>query len=171
MAQKATRALQAQATKDKRLSLMNAIQELQEKHEKEFEALAHTHSVAVDYVQKIVSTPQFKAKRGVSIQNAKIHAKAVEVNTGVSRPFSPWFLTDSLVDLGVGERIKLSEIKQLVKDDPLLQDLSAEQEEILRQSVRELRDHKTLGPRLTNQATAQVFRHGFGVATDLVGQI
>jgi hypothetical protein len=70
-------------------------------------------------------------KQGVSIQNAKIHAKAVEVNAGVSCPLFPLFLTDSLVDLGVGECLKLSEIKQLVKDDPLLQDLSAEQEEIL----------------------------------------
>jgi len=86
--------------------------------------------------------------------------------------FFPWFLTDNgLVDLGVGERIKLSKIKQLVKDDPLLQDLSIEQEETLRQGVRELRDHKKLGARLTNQATAQVFRHGFSAATDLVGQI
>ena len=171
MAQKATKALQAKATKDKRSLVLNAIQELREKHEKEFEALAHTHLVAVEYVRKIVSTPQFKMKREVSIQNAKIHAKAVEVNAGVSRPFFLQLLTDSLVDLGMGERIKLSEIKQLVKDDPLLQDLSTEQEEILRQGVRELRDHKKLGARLTNQATAQVFRHGFGVATDLVGQI
>ena len=87
MAQKATKALQAKATKEKRSLLLNAIQELQEKHEQEFEALARTHLVAVEYVRKLVSTPQFKTKRGVSIQNAKIHAKAIEVNAGVSRPF------------------------------------------------------------------------------------
>jgi hypothetical protein len=50
MAQKATKALQAQATKDKQLLLLNVIQEFQEKHKKEFEALAHTHLVAVEYV-------------------------------------------------------------------------------------------------------------------------
>jgi hypothetical protein len=171
VAQQATKALHSQATKDKRSLLLTAVQELQEKHEKEYEALAHEHLVAVEYIRKIVSTTQFKMKRGVSLQNAKIHAKAVEVNAGVSHRFFPWFLTDSLVGRDVGERMKLSEIKQLVKDDPLLQDLSTEQEETLRQGVRDFRDHKRMGARVTNQATAQVFRHGFGVATDLVRQI
>jgi len=77
----------------------------------------------------------------------------------------------SLVGLGVGKHVKLTEIRQLVKDDPLLQDLSTEQEEILRQGIRELRDHKKLGAQLTNNATAQVFRHGFAAVTDLVSII
>lgn len=59
----------------------------------------------------------------------------------------------------------------MVKDDPLLQELSAEQEEILRNGVLELRDRKKLGTRLTNNATAQVFRNGFNVVTDLVSAI
>jgi len=78
---------------------------------------------------------------------------------------------DKRVDLGVGRRIKLSEIRELVKNDPLLQDLSIEQEEILREGVREMRSEKKLGARLTNQATAQVFRHGFNAVTDMVSVI
>jgi hypothetical protein len=67
-------ALQAKATKDKRSLLLNAIQELREKHENKFEALAHTHLVAVEYVRKFVSTPQFKMKREVSISVASARA-------------------------------------------------------------------------------------------------
>jgi hypothetical protein len=74
----------------------------------------------------------------------------------------------TFIDLGVGERMKLSEIRKLVKDDPLLQDLDFEQEELLREGLREFRDHKKLSTRLTNKATAHVFRHGFNIATDLV---
>jgi len=43
-----------------------------------------------------------------------------------------------------------------------------EQEEVLRQGVLDLRDHKKLGARLTNKAAAQDFRRGVGIITDLV---
>lgn len=75
--------LQAKATKEKRALLSAAIQDLQENHEKEFEALARAHHVTTEYVNKLAATSHFKVTRDVSLQNAKVHAKAIEVNAGV----------------------------------------------------------------------------------------
>ena len=82
-AQKATKQLQAKATKEKRALLSKAIQELQVKHEQEIEALARAHLVTTEYINKLIALPQFKTKRNVNLENAKIHAKSSEVNAGV----------------------------------------------------------------------------------------
>jgi len=75
--------LQAKATREKHVLLSEAIQELQEKHEWEFGALAHAHLVTTEYINKLIATHHFKMKRDVSLENAKIHAKSIEVNAGV----------------------------------------------------------------------------------------
>ena len=82
-AQKATKVLQAKATREKHVLLSEAIQELQEKHEWEFGALARAHLVTPEYINKLIATRHFKMKRDVSLENAKIHAKSIEVNAGV----------------------------------------------------------------------------------------
>ena len=85
--QKGMNAIKAKATKEKRALLSQAIQDLQEKHKKDFEALARTHLVTTDYINKLMEMPHFKPKRDISLQNAKVHTKSVEVNAGVSLPF------------------------------------------------------------------------------------
>jgi len=70
--------------KEKHELLSKDLQKLQEKHEKEYEDLARAHFVTVEYITKLTSTSaHYKTKRTVNMQNAKIHAKSVEVNAGV----------------------------------------------------------------------------------------
>ena len=109
----ATKALQAKVTKEKQDLLITAVQDLKEKHKTEFEALAQTHLVTAEYLNKLILMPHFKTMWGVSLQNAKVHAKAMEVNAGVysmSLASNMWFLMSTFIDLGIGECIKLSEI-------------------------------------------------------------
>jgi hypothetical protein len=54
-----------------------------------------------------------------------------------------------------GNRVKLPELLQMVRDDPAMQDLSKEEEEELRRDVIAVREQKKLGARPTNQAASQ----------------
>lgn len=82
-AQKATRKIRAAAEKDKHANLILGLDSLLEKHALELEALAKEHSVGSEYLSKLrLQSSHFKDKRNVNLNNAKIHAKAVEVNGG-----------------------------------------------------------------------------------------
>lgn len=82
-AQKATRSLRAASQKEKHTALVSGLDALLVKHNAEIDELAKGHSVAPDYLNKLrLQSPHFKDKRSVSITNAKIHAKAIEVNAG-----------------------------------------------------------------------------------------
>lgn len=61
----------------------------------------------------------YKKKRSVNLENAKIHAKSLEVNA----------------DCALGDCTKLSELCQLVKEDPALQNLSEESIKLLKDDV------------------------------------
>lgn len=82
-AQKATRSLRAASEKEKHAALVSGLDLLLAKHSEEIEALAKEHSVSAEYLNKLhLQSHHFKDKRSVSIMNAKIHAKAIEVNAG-----------------------------------------------------------------------------------------
>jgi len=49
-------------------------------------------------------------------------------------------LTALFKDLGLGERIKIKELHQLVCDDPAYQNLTMEEEDEMKQDVREISD-------------------------------
>jgi hypothetical protein len=51
----------------------------------ELVALAAKHAVKVEYLQKLLKqSSHFKKKRAVTLQNALLHHKSVEVNAGMS---------------------------------------------------------------------------------------
>lgn len=56
----------------------------------------------------------------------------------------------------------------MVKDDPLMQDLSKEEEEELQLEVIALREQKKLGARPTNQSAAQDYRRQLESLSDQV---
>jgi hypothetical protein len=62
------------------------------------------------------------------------------------------------IDRSIGDRVKLPELRQMVKEDPTMQDLSKEDEEELRGEVIAAREQKRLGARPTNQAASQDYR-------------
>lgn len=111
----------------------------------------------------------------MNIENAKLHAKATEINAGqfkllCCRNFalnSSSFPTDRLV----GDRVKLPELRQMVKEDPAMQDLSEEQENELRLEVVAVREQKKLGARPTNQSASQDYRCQLEALNDQVSSI
>jgi hypothetical protein len=58
-------------------------------------------------------------------------------------------------DHAVGDRLLINDIRQLVKDDPDLQNLSKAQEAELREELTALREEKKRGARPTNRSAAQ----------------
>ena len=67
-------------------------------------------------------------------------------------------LTALFKDLGLGERIKIKELHQLVCDDPAYQNLTMEEEDEMKQDVLELHEQKKVGARPTNKSAAQDYR-------------
>ena len=67
-------------------------------------------------------------------------------------------LTALFKDLELGERIKVKELRQLVRDDPAYQNLTMEEEDKMKQDVLELREQKKVGARPTNKSAAQDYR-------------
>lgn len=61
-------------------------------------------------------------------------------------------------DLGVGERVKLKELRQLIQDDPAYQNLTTEEEDRMKQEVLEHRKERKVGARPTNKSAAQDYR-------------
>jgi hypothetical protein len=72
------------------------------------------------------------------------------------------------LERSIGNRAKLSELLQMVRDDPAMQDLSKEEEEELRMEVIAVREQKKLGARPTNQAASQDYRHQLESLNDQV---
>jgi hypothetical protein len=82
-AQKASLKIRQEANEADHKELNTELTALLVKHRLELTDLAGRHGKKFDYIDKLVGTSKhYKAKRGVSIENAKLHAKAMEVNAG-----------------------------------------------------------------------------------------
>jgi hypothetical protein len=82
--QKATRALRLISDQEKNALLTTDLETLLGTQHEELIALAKKHATKVEYLEKLVKqSPHFKKKRGVNLQNALLHHKAVEVNSGM----------------------------------------------------------------------------------------
>ena len=63
-------------------------------------------------------------------------------------------------DRAVGDRLHINDLRQLVKDDPNLQNLSKAEEAELREELIAVREEKKRGARPTNRSAAQDYhRH------------
>ena len=82
-AQKATRSLRLISDHAKAEELAKALDVILSRHRTELEDFAKAHDTKIEYIQKLTSqSSHYKPKRAVTIQNAKLHAKSVEVNGG-----------------------------------------------------------------------------------------
>lgn len=61
-------------------------------------------------------------------------------------------------DHEVGERIKVAELRLLIRDDPAYQNLTTEEENKMKQDTLEFRELKKVGARPTNKSAAQDYR-------------
>jgi hypothetical protein len=84
-AQKATRALRLISDQEKNALMTADLETLLTTQHEELVALAAKHAVKVEYLQKLLKqSSHFKKKRAVTLQNALLHHKSVEVNAGMS---------------------------------------------------------------------------------------
>jgi hypothetical protein len=82
-AQKATCSLRLLSDHAKAEELATTLEALLARHSTELEDFAKEHNKKPEHIQKLVSlSSHYKIKRAVTIQNAKIHAKSLEVNGG-----------------------------------------------------------------------------------------
>ena len=63
--------------------MTTALETLLTRHREELEIFSKEHNTKLDHIQKLTSqSSHYKQKRAVTIQNAKVHAKSLEVNEG-----------------------------------------------------------------------------------------
>jgi hypothetical protein len=87
-AQKASRALRLTAVHETAEELATDLDTLLTRHRAELDDFAKEHSTKQEYIQKLISqSSHYKQKRAVTIQNAKLHAKSLEVNGGTCPKF------------------------------------------------------------------------------------
>ena len=67
-------------------------------------------------------------------------------------------LTTFFKDLGLGERVKVAELRNLIADDPAYHNLTTDQEDEMKQVVLEHRELMKVGARPTNRSAAQDYR-------------
>jgi hypothetical protein len=61
-------------------------------------------------------------------------------------------------DLELGERVKVTELHQLIADDPTYHNLTMEEEDKMKQDVLELHEQKKVGACPTNKSAAHDYR-------------
>ncbi|KAF8163728.1 hypothetical protein B0H34DRAFT_650411 [Crassisporium funariophilum] len=144
-AQKASQALRRQATKTKREQLVSDLEDALAQHDVNLDTIAKVHSVTRGHLDSLISTSShFKKGNAVNLENAKLRAKAKEVNEG----------------LDVGYKHKLPAIRRLLKEDSTYADenLSEERRKELIADVEADRAEKKQGARVTNKSAAQDYR-------------
>lgn len=142
-AQKATKKVMHETKRVREADFNEQFDILLEKQFNELSTFAEKHEKKVEHLQKLINTSShYKKKRAVNLENAKLHAKSLEVNA----------------DRTPGGCAKLSELRHLVKEDLALQNLSEEAEKLLKDGVLAMRDVKKIGARPSNKACSLDYR-------------
>ncbi|KAH7923676.1 hypothetical protein BV22DRAFT_1014944 [Leucogyrophana mollusca] len=136
----ASRKVASDQKKAKQESVHAAIKKLLEYEAEKVEEIANSHDMLPEKVRKFFTGyKHFVPTRKAQLSNALLHAKAEEVNK----------------DRPVGAKYTVRELRELVKNDPDMQDLDSDQEQ---QYIDELVDHRKLqnhGMRANNAAAAR----------------
>ncbi|KAH7918001.1 hypothetical protein BV22DRAFT_1025317, partial [Leucogyrophana mollusca] len=135
-AQLASRKLASYEKQRKDDLLHTALKTIKEELEKKLTEAAATHDVAVEKIHRLFNGYQnFALSRKAHLTNALLHAKAEEVNKGA--------------------KYTTKEIRELVKDDPDMQDLDSDQEQHYIDELNEYRKLRKFGMRANNAAAAR----------------
>jgi hypothetical protein len=82
-AQKASLNFRRKVNQEDHQRLIKDFDTLLQRHSQEQEDLAEKYNIKPEYLEKLKGTSKhYKAKREVNLENAKIHMKSIEVNTG-----------------------------------------------------------------------------------------
>ncbi|KAH7904274.1 hypothetical protein BJ138DRAFT_1019348 [Hygrophoropsis aurantiaca] len=139
-AQLASRKLASDQKKKKDDLLHFSLKAIKEEQEEKLSEVASTHDVAIEKVYRLFNGYQNLApSRKAQLANALIHAKAAEVNK--NRP--------------TGSKYKANEIRELIKNDPAMQNLDSDQEESFINELNEFRKLQKFGMRANNAAAAR----------------
>lgn len=76
----------------------------------------------------------------------------------------------SIPDRDTGNRYRMKDIRQMVKDDPAYQNLSRTEEDELKGELIASREEKKLGARPTNRSAAQDYRRQLESLNDQVSK-
>ena len=76
----------------------------------------------------------------------------------------------TVLDLNLGEKKKMAEIRELIKGDTTYDNLTNEQEEEMKNELLSFREMKKKGARTTNKSSAQDYRSVCGNMNDEVSQ-
>ena len=68
----------------------------------------------------------------------------------------------------MGDRVRLPEIRAMVREDPNFQNLTKEQEQEMKDEVMALRQERKVGARPTNQSAAMDYRRNLSSINDEV---
>ncbi|KAI6148042.1 hypothetical protein BKA82DRAFT_3979074, partial [Pisolithus tinctorius] len=99
--------------------------------------------VTFDHVKGLINTKtNYHHSHHAMLQNALVHAKSLEVNTG--NPDRP-----------VGEKLPMARLQELVKVDLEAHPLSQSEEELLIEKLQEYHELKMRGTHMNNTATAR----------------
>jgi hypothetical protein len=168
-----SRALLRQSNKLASDALQADVHAFSEYRESQILELAEKHHKKAPYIQRLLtSETSFKPTRKVSIQNAIIHHKSMEVNESTYLcGYSLFSLTTVFLGRSLGDRLSLSEVQDLVSKDETLQDMSSERQQELIDQLVEHRKLKTTGARVSNVAAASDIRVTMGHISDEVRHI
>lgn len=159
-AQKSTMKICHDADEAEHKALNTELTTLLAKQRAELFNLSARYNKKIKYIDKLVNTSaHYKHKRNMNIENAKLHAEATEVNAGKLFFILVFLcLLTFCLDCSHGYCVKLPELRQMVRDDLLMQDLSKEEEDELQLEVVASREQRRLGAHPTNQAMAQDYQ-------------
>ncbi|KIK66714.1 hypothetical protein GYMLUDRAFT_238950 [Collybiopsis luxurians FD-317 M1] len=138
---RAESSIAADIRKAKLKELVKAIDNLREKHNKDFRKLAEVHNVSIKKVKKLFSSaPQLNKKRVNSEMDAIIHTQAQLMNASKSP----------------GHRANIAEIQRAAKENKELQAARKDKEKMaqLLQDLEEYQQDKKQGARVSNKMGA-----------------
>ncbi|KAG1793704.1 uncharacterized protein HD556DRAFT_1237697 [Suillus plorans] len=136
-AQRASRKISSLQRKESEEALHSSIRQLLAEQAQRMNEIALEHGVSVEKVKKLMGgTKHYTASRSAQLENALMHAKAEEVNR----------------DLPRGAKYTPGEIRQMVKDDRNMQDLTEEEKKELVDKLNEHRALRNMSVRATNTA-------------------
>lgn len=96
--QKAAQKIRQDAVEVEQKALNTDLTALLANHRLELKMLAARHAKKIEYIDKLIGTSKhYKAKRGVNIENAKLHAKAMEINAGQLSYYSHYTFWDFML--------------------------------------------------------------------------
>ncbi|KAG2135771.1 hypothetical protein DEU56DRAFT_737506 [Suillus clintonianus] len=138
-ARRASRKFSTAQRKETEDALTSAIQQLLADQNDKINAIALEHGVTQDKVKKLMGGEKhYKGHRNVQLANALIHVKAQEVNADRPR----------------GAKYSLDEIREMVKDDEALQNLSLQDQQEYIDRLNEHRALRNMSVRASNTAAA-----------------